>query len=118
MKYTILIKFENGLKVICKKYRIDADTFLRDLLNSIIKNPKENSVIIAETESYQIVKRRVKNPKIQKGKSHGFRVWYCLKENGIFFCLIEDTSEKDKEKNTQQHIARIQEIMKEENHAH
>lgn len=114
MQYTVFTKFENGLKAVGKKYRIDTDRFLKELLSSIIKNPKEEAVVIGETESYQILKRRVKNPKIKKGKSHGFRVWYCLKENGIFFCLIEDTAEKDKEKNTQQHIARIQEIMKDE----
>jgi len=54
----------------------------------------------------------VKNPKIQKGKSHGFRVWYCLNDYEICFCLIEDVSDKDKEKSTQQHIAQIQEFMK------
>ncbi|MDM8552261.1 hypothetical protein QUF72_19400, partial [Desulfobacterales bacterium HSG2] len=67
---------------------------------------------IAETESYQVFKRRVRNPKIRKGKSHGFRVWYCLREDEIYFCLFEDVSKKVKEKGTQYHIARICEAMK------
>ncbi|MDM8524711.1 hypothetical protein QUF80_15190, partial [Desulfococcaceae bacterium HSG8] len=65
-----------------------------------------------ETESYQIFKRRVRNPKIRKGKSHGFRIWYCLKKDEIYFCLLEDAGEKVKEKSTQYHIARIREVMK------
>jgi len=52
--------------------------------------------------------------KIRKGKSHGFRVWYCLKKDEIYFCLFEDAGEKVKEKSTQYHIARIREVMKED----
>ena len=114
MRYTVFTKFESGLKIIGKKYIFDTDRFLKELVRDITVNPKEDAVVIAETELYQILKRRVKNPKLKKGKSHGFRVWYCLKQSEIFLCLIEDTSDKDKERNTQQHIARIQEIMKDE----
>ncbi|MCP4344082.1 MAG: hypothetical protein GY795_00975 [Desulfobacterales bacterium] len=112
MQCTIFTKFENQLKAIGKKYKFDTDRFFKTLCHEISNNPREHAVIITETESYQILKRRVANPKIRKGKSQGFRVWYCMKDNEICFCLIEDTAEKDKEKSTQQHIARIHEVMK------
>jgi len=112
MQSVVFTRFENQLKEISKKYKLDAEAFFNSMYYEISNNPKENSVVIAETESYRILKRRVKNPKIQKGKSYGFRVWYCLNDYEICFCLIEDVSDKDKEKSTQQHIAQIQEFMK------
>ena len=114
MEAVIFAGFENQLKSVGKKYKFDTEKFLRNLCRDIGRNPKENAVVITETESYQIFKRRVRNPKIRKGKSHGFRVWYCLKENEIYFCLFEDTGKKVKGKSTQYHIARIREVMKED----
>lgn len=112
MQSVVFTRFENQLKEISKKYKLDTEAFFKNLYHEISNNLKENSVVIAETESYRIFKRRVKNPKIKKGKSYGFRVWYCLNDDEICFCLIEDVSDKDKEKNTQQHIVQIQEFMK------
>jgi len=114
MKVIIFVGFENQLKSVGKKYKFDTEGFFGNLCRDIIRNPKENAVLIAETESYQVFKRRVKNPEIRKGKSQGFRVWYCLREDEIYFCLFEDAGEKLKEKSTEYHIARIREVMKED----
>ncbi len=83
----------------------------KTICHEISSNPKENAVVIAEIELYQVLKRCVKNPKLKRGKSHGFRIWYCLKDYEIYLCLIEDTGAKDKEKSTQKHIARNQELI-------
>jgi mRNA-degrading endonuclease RelE of RelBE toxin-antitoxin system len=114
MQAVIFSTFENQLKAVGKKYKFDPDKFFKNLCKDISKNPKKNAVFIAETETYQIFKRRVRNPKIKKGKSHGFRLWYCLRRNEIYFCLFEDVGQKIKEKSTQYHIARISEAMKAE----
>jgi len=113
MRAVVFAEFENCLRSVGKKYKFDPEKFFEELCHDIGRNPKENAVFIAETESYQIFKRRVRNPKIRKGKSHGFRVWYCLKEDEIYFCLFEDAGERVKEKSTLYHIARIREVMKE-----
>jgi len=68
MQSVVFTRFENQLKEISKKYKLDAEAFFNSMYYEISNNPKENSVVIAETESYRILKRRVKNPKIQKGK--------------------------------------------------
>ncbi len=112
MQAVIFAAFENHLRSVGKKYKFDTEKFFANLCRAIGRNPKENAVLIAETESYQVFKRRVRNPKIRKGKSHGFRVWYCLRKDEIYFCLFEDMSKKVKEKGTQYHIARIREAMK------
>jgi len=104
--------FENQIKSVGKKYKFDTQKFFKKLYLDISRNPKKQAVVIAETESYQILKRRVKNPKIRKKKSHGFRIWYCLQEDKIYFCLFEDVGEKVKEKSTQYHIARIRAFFK------
>jgi mRNA-degrading endonuclease RelE of RelBE toxin-antitoxin system len=115
MQVVIFAAFENQLGSAGKKYKFDTEKFFRNLCRDIGKNPKADAVLIAETESYQVFKRRVKNPKIGKGKSHGFRVRYCVKKDEIYFCLFEDATEKKiKEKSTQYHPARIREAMKEE----
>jgi len=106
MQAVIFAAYENQLKSIGKKYKFDTEKFFRNLCRDIGRNPKANAVLIAETESYQVFKRRVRNPKIRKGKSHGFRVC-CLREDEIYFCLFEDVSKKVREKGTQYHIARI-----------
>ncbi len=112
MQAVIFAAFENQLRSVGKKYKFDAENFFRNLCRDIGRNPKANAVLIAETESYQVFKRRVRNPNIRKGKSHGFRVWYCLRENEIYLCLFEDVGKKVKEKGTQYYIARIREAMK------
>ena len=112
MQAVIFAAFENQLKSVGKKYKFDTEKFFRNICRDIGRNPKANAVLIAETESYQVFKRRVRNPKIRRGKSHGFRVWYCLREDEIYFCLFEDVSKKVKERSTQYHIARIREAMK------
>lgn len=114
MKVIIFIGFENQLKSVGKKYKFDTKKFFENLCLEVSRNPKEHAVLIAETESYQIFKRRVRNPEIRKGKSQGFRVWYCLQKDEIYFCLFEEAGEKVKGKSTEYHIARICEAMKED----
>lgn len=112
MRIIAFAGFDNDLKKLGKKYKLNVKKFFEDLCREVIKDPTESAVIIAETESYQIVKRRVRNPRIKKGKSRGFRVWYCLRGDDVCFCLIEDAVEKAKEKDTLQHIARIRDLIK------
>jgi len=49
MQSLVFTRFENQLKEISKKYKLDIEAFFNSMYREITNNPKENSVVIAET---------------------------------------------------------------------
>ncbi len=103
MQTIISTAFHNELKRIIKKHKLK-DSFQNTLIQSIVNAPFQDAILLRREDELAILKRRVANPANQRGKSHGFRIFYCLTSSEIHFCILVDVSDKEKELSTEQYI--------------
>jgi len=101
--------FANQLKTLLKP---NHEPFQNDLCDELEKTPPKMSEIMSEVNGFKIIKRRIANPSEKKGKSQGFRVWYCINDSQIVLCKIVSVSNKDKEKSKSANLAEIKKMVK------
>jgi len=101
--------FANQLKTLLKT---DWEKFQELLCDELENNPPKMPEMMSEVGEFKIVKRRIANPMLDKGKSQGFRVWYCISEYQIVLCKIVSVSSKEKEKSKSANLAEIRKMIK------
>ena len=101
--------FANQIKTLLKS---NWEVFQEQLCDTVEQDPPKLNEIMSEVGDFKIVKRRFANPLEGKGKSQGFRVWYCISHSQIILCKIISVSSKEKEKPKSASLAEISKMMK------
>lgn len=89
MEIFTLPSFEKKIKYYAKKYKNIKQDY-KTLLQTLESNPK-SSILIKD----KIYKIRLANSSLNRGKSSGYRVYYCYKDESENIILMYIYSKKD-----------------------